>query len=260
MALTAISLFRNSALAIMLASSFSNSSEARDWRLTIGPLVEYRSDYPGASNRSTSPSVFVEVHDANTRARPETADASRIDWIEEDSYALGFAFNVRAERKQSDLRKAGLSGVAEVDTTVELGAFAMRRFGMLELGIDLLKGVNGHKGFLLSPELAYESDNEASVRWRVAAVANYGNARYNDAYFSTRGARFNGVTIPDFAAGSGLRDIGLRGTVISDLSERWSWVARASVQRYVGDAKNSTLVALGRDTDASVGLGIAYTF
>lgn len=249
-----------SALVTILAPIFPGSAHARDWRLTIGPLLEYRADFPGASNRSSSPSVFIEVHDEGTRARPETADASRIDWIEEEEYALGFAFNVRAERKQSDLRKAGLSGVAEVDSTFELGAFAMRRFGMLELGLDVLKGVNGHKGFLVSPELAYESDNQASFRWRVAAVANYGNARYNGAYFSTSGASANGVRIADFSAGSGMRDIGLRATVINDLSERWSWIARASLQRYVGDAKDSTLVQLGRDTDASIGLGIAYTF
>ena len=260
MSLTELRLLSHSSFALVLLSVFASCAEARDWRVTLGPLAEYRADFPGAQNRTTSPGIFLEVHDANTRARPETADASRIELVEEDNYALGFAFNVRGERKQSDLREAGFTGVTEVDTTFELGAFAMRRFGMLELGIDVLKGVNGHKGFLLSPELAYESDNEARFRWRLAAVANYGNARYNGAYFSTSGARLNGVPVADFTAGSGMRDVGLRATMIYDLSERWSWVARAGVQRYMADAKDSKLVELGRDTDTSVGVGIAYTF
>lgn len=247
-------------LALTLLSAFAGFAQAREWRVTLGPLLEYGSDFPGARNRTSAPSVFLEVHDEAARARPETADASRIEWVEEENYALGFAFNVRAERKQSDLREAGFTGVAEVDTTFELGAYAMHRIGMFELGVDLLKAVNGHKGFLLSPELAYESDNEARIRWRLAAVANYGNARYNDAYFSTSGARFDGASIADFSAGSGMRDIGLRATMIYDLNERWSSIARASAQRYVGDANDSTLVALGRKTDMRIGIGVAYTF
>jgi len=260
MAFNKMQMLSGFAMAPVLLLALASSATARDWRVTLGPLVEYRADFPGASNRSSAPEIFLEIHDADTRARPETADASRIEWVEEENYALGFAFNVRGERKQSDLRDAGFIGIASVDTTFELGGFAMRRFGMLELGIDVTRGVNGHKGLLITPELAYESDNKASLRWRIAAIANYGNTRYNDAYFSNSGARFNGTSIADYAAGSGMRDIGLRATIIYDLSDQWSLISRAGVQRYLGDAKDSTLVRLGRDTDTNVGVGIAFTF
>jgi MipA family protein len=235
-------------------------ASARDWQITAGPLLEYGSSFPGARSRSISPGVFVEFHDAGSRARPETQDASRIEWIDEEDYQIGFAFNVRQGRSRSDITDAEYTGLPKIDTTLELGAFALRRFGQVELGVDVLQGVNGHDGLLISSELAYESSSEARFRWRVAAVANYADSNFSDAYFSSTGVSQRAVPIANFAAGSGLRDVGISAAAFYDLSDAWVWVMRARVQNYMGDAADSSLVKLGREVETSIGLGIAYTF
>ena len=243
-----------------LALGFACSASSRDWRITAGPLLEYGSSFPGANSRSVAPGIFLDVHDAGARARPETLDAARIEWFDEKNYQIGFAFNVRQGRSRSDITDADYAGLPKIDTTLELGAFVLRRFGQVEIGVDVLQGVNGHDGLLISSELAYESSREASFRWRVAAVANYANSEFSDAYFSTAGVSRRGIAIANFTAGSGLRDVGVSAAAFYDLSDAWVWVLRARVQNYVGDAADSSLIKLGRELETSVGLGVAYTF
>ena len=229
-------------------------------QFTIGPMAQYKADFLSSSERGVGLAPFIEVHRDDENVRPETADAERLDIWSERDWEAGVAFNVSAGRDGGDARDAGFTGLDEIDTTFEIGAYALKRFGGIEIGVDLLRGINGHKGFVLTPELAYESDNEARLRWRIAAQASWANQRYQREFFGTEGVRFNNAPLANYSPDSGFRDIGLRFAMIYDLAPRWSLVGIAGVNRYLGDAEDSPLVAVGEDTDPLVGIGVAYTF
>ncbi len=243
-------------LALMLAAGHANAVQ-----FTIGPMLEYKADFLSSGERSVGLSPFIEVHGEDENVRPETSDAARFDIWSGGDWETGIAFNLSAGRDDGDARDAGFSGLPEIDTTFELGAYALKRFdGGIEIGFDVLRGVNGHKGLVFTPELAYESDNDARLRWRVGAQATWANQRYQREFFGTQTVRFNNAPLTNFSPDSGFRDVGLRLALIYDLMPRWSLVGILGVNRYIGETEDSPLVVVGEDLDPLAAVGIAYTF
>jgi MipA family protein len=247
-------------LVIALLAVTSLPATARDWRVAIGPQLKYQVDFPGSDQRGVNVGPVIEVHNADERVRPETVDNARIDIWDEDTYEIGFAINVRNDRDADDLRDAGYLGLGEIDLSVELGAYALRRFGNIEIGLDVLKAVNGHDGLLVAPEVAYESDNELPFRWRVGASLTYADSKYMDSFFTTQNVRLNGAAVANYQASSSLRDVSLRFATAYDVSERWTVLGLASISRLLGDAKDSPITRAGSDTEPMIALGLAYSF
>jgi MipA family protein len=243
-----------------IAAAISLPATARDWRVAIGPQLKYQPDFPGSDQRSVRLGPVVEVHNVDERVRPETVDNARIDVWDEDAYEIGVAINVRSDRDADDLRDAGFWGLSEVDLSVELGVYALRRFGNFEIGVDVLQAVNGHDGLLIAPEIAYESDNDMPFRWRTGLAVTYADKDYMGSFFSTQDVRLNNNLVANYQAFSSLRDVSLRFASAFDLSDRWTILGLASMSRLLGDAKDSPITKAGSETEPMLAVGLAYSF
>jgi outer membrane protein len=89
----------------------------------------------------------------------------------------------------------------------------------------------------------------------------FANDKHMATYFSVDADNSTRSGLPTYTASSGLKSTAVGFTGTYDLSRQWTLIGRLSLSRLAGDAKESPVVRLRGDANAtSVGLAAGYRF
>jgi outer membrane protein len=222
-----------------------------DYRLSILPSIQI--NYRKKFFASVEGGVGYSVFDTDTfRAGP----IARVKFDRDDDGDQSFA--VTGE-DTDDLR-----GLGDVDTSVELGAFAERNIGPVALGAEIRKAVTGHEGAVVEFGARWSGRSLVlgpPVIWSIGPRARIVDENYNRAYFGVSPQQSTASGLPVFEAGGGLHSYGLGASAIVPLSPKGEWTAVlfAGVDRLSGDAADNPLVQLrGAEAQASLGVFLSY--
>ncbi len=251
-------------LAILLATTgplAAQTASPDDWIVTIRANARLQPAYPGAKNFGFTAYPSFSFRRASTK-QTFTAPDDQISFALYDNGWLkaGPSGRFISARKAKDHRE--LTGIHDVDWTLELGAFA--EFWPLEkvrARLDLRKAVNGHKGFVADAGVDFV---ETSGAWTFSVGPRivYGDQTFAKAWFGVTPAESvaNGRVAP-YNASSGLNSVGATASVNYTFDSQWQATAYVRHDHLVGAAARSPVVrVLGTDQQTTFGLKIAYSF
>ena len=153
---------------------------------------------------------------------------------------LGPTVNFDFGRSESDSHK--LRGLGDVGFSTELGGYVEYAFGAtalrLEIGQDVM---GGHRGALA--ELSATTTLFRGERFGVGASAGvtWASAKYLNSFFGVTAAQSAASGLPQFHAGSTLKNADLNLNANYALSPHWTLLATLGYQRLLGDAAASPL-------------------
>lgn len=246
--------------------------------LTIGVGGAYLPSYEGSDDYVLTPMGVVLGKVAGfsfaTRGTSLSIDLIRSDPNKPFSFDLGPVINVRLDRT-SRIKDVQVRALGEIDTAVELGAFAgfakngvLHRYDSLGVRLTWQHDVtNTHDSAILTPAIEYQTPLSTRTYVLLGAQAEHVGSGYARTYFNVTPAGSLASGLPIYAAaGRGWKDyrLSLFGAqmLTGDLRHPGlSLFGGVSYSRLLGAFKRSPIVAIAGDADQYLAtLGLAYTF
>lgn len=237
----------------------AQDSGGRGWLVTIGVGPQTYPKYPGAEDNGLYPMPSFGLRRPGDPL-PVTAPDQGFGFglLGRDSiFDVGPAIQLVNKRDPADVG----APVAEVDRSIELGAFASVYVApWLRLRAEGRKAVTGHDGW--NGDIAADF-----VIRRAMTVATFGprariaDDRYHQAFFGVSPADALATGLAVYTPGGGIYAYGVNGSVRHQFSQAWGMYAYAGYDRLVRDASSSPLVrAFGSRDQFSGGIALNYTF
>ena len=241
------------------AWSAAGAQESSDLRVRVGVGAQLQPKFPGADKTRVAPLFHVNTARGTNEFRFGAPDDSpSISIVSSDGFSFGPAGNIQWKRKESDVG----APVGKVRTTFEAGAFAQYELkDSLRFRVELLKGINGHKGLLgsIGADKIWRDGDRYVVS--VGPRVLFSDGRYERAYFGVTPAASLASGLPVYRPGSGIYGVALTGGVTYALNNRWGLFGFGRYERLVGDAARSPIVReLGSRNQLSAGIGLNYSF
>lgn len=235
------------------------------WRFTIGAGGIYHPDYTGSDEYE--PAAFPVVKIERGPLYLETdGPGVRANIMPHGLFEFGPI--VRFGEGRSDVEDDVVDRLPEIDDALWLGLFAgyteKRIFGDRDsLGVELeaLKAATDDNGTTITIGVKYGVQATRRLSLSIGTSATYADTDYADTYFSVDadGAAASGLS--QYAAGSGLRDVGIRLSARYAITRQIGLGGFAGVSRLVGDFADSPIVdERGSATQGIGGLFLTYTF
>jgi outer membrane scaffolding protein for murein synthesis (MipA/OmpV family) len=232
-------------------------------RIGLGPAVS--PDYQGSDDYDAKLAPLISlryrdlIHVDNNSIKVNLFGDDGALW-RSTNFRAGPTLRLDFGRKAKD--SPDLTGLGNIGTSVEMGAFASYAVGPLRYRVRVRQDVaSGHKGMLwdLDASLAVYRTKTVSVGARLGGT--WANAKYMRTYFGVTTAQSTASGLPVYVAGSGLKDIGVSLGSEIKLTERWAVLLNGGAHRLLGKAKKSPLVALrGSPNQLSAGAYGIYSF
>jgi MipA family protein len=226
------------------------------WVVTIGGYGVAVPTYPGSKDVTYSGRPILDVRRAGSKewlSLPN--DAFGVALYETNNFRIGAAADLLNKRSHKDA-PAALSGINDIDYTVEVGGFAeYYPAPFLRTRVELLQGVTGAEGF--EANLMADFIYKPGARWLLTAGPRLQivDDKYASAFFTTV------APAPAYTATGGVYTAGVDATIRYCLTDNVSLRAYAEWNRLLGDAADSKIVELGGSADQfQVGVGAAYKF
>jgi MipA family protein len=159
-----------------------------------------------------------------------------------------------------------LTGLDEIDTSIELGGFAEYDFGALSVTGEVRQALSGHEGLVGDVSARLSGFSFAAgppLIWSVGPRARLVDDTYNEAFFSIDTTESIASGLPVFDAGGGLYSYGVSGVVVVPLDRelKGSLVFLAGYDRLSGDAADNPLVQQrGSEDQFATGVFWSYRF
>ena len=180
----------------------------------------------------------------------------------EDAGKLEFGPTVNLDFGRNEDASHKLQGLGKVGISVELGAYAEYSLGpttfRFEVGQD---AASGHKGALA--EASAVTTLFGGERYGVGASAGltWASANYLNSFFGVTALQSAASGLPQFHAGSSLKNADISLNANYALTPHWTLVASLGYERLLGDAAASPLVRLrGRADQGHFSSFVLYTF
>lgn len=217
-------------------------------------------DYQGSDDYEARalPFLSAKYDEWLTISFPEGVKAAMVN---EGGFKAGLAAGIGFGRDESDNR--ALAGLGDIDTSVELGAFAEYRIGPMVAGLDVRRDVAGAHDGTIAKLSARFMVPIGGVRFGIGPQVTWADDNYTQAYFGVTPAQAatSALGYAPYEAGGGIKDYGLSAMAMIPISENWTLTAMAGVSQLTGDAADSPLVAgQGSETQVSGGVFIGYRF
>lgn len=234
------------------------------WEIAVGGGMFTAPAFPGASDYQ----VMV-VPDLRVRYG-ETFSAS-IDQGARYEFALGdrwtagplLALDFGRDQDGSPFSVGGgtstaLQGFADIDATLQAGAFVHFTQSAWSAELQLLQAVGSYEGLSAELTVNYRTSLGGPVTDGGLLVLTGPRLRWDDAstqnaYFGVTAAAAVGSGLPVYRASAGLRSVGWSATVLRALSARTQLFALLSYERLAGDAADSPLVRQHGDANQFFG-------
>jgi outer membrane protein len=234
------------AAAVVLAPVAGTAAD-RLFRFEIGAGPRYAPTYEGSSDYKVGPTVGGSVQALSLGAvNIESGDGT--------GFSFGPSFRYLSARTAADAPI--LTGIADVDASLELGLKVAYRWQGAEVFAAARKGVIGHDGAVadLGANAVLRPDDQTTVRF--GPRVSFADQRYMDTYFTVPG----GATLPAYAAASGVKSAGLEVIARRDLSQAWAVEGTLGWNRLAGSAASSPIVLAGDRDQFSVGVLLIRKF
>lgn len=224
-------------------------------------------EYEGADEPRTVPFVVSRSSLWGNEFEIDGLQA-RYDVVRHPVWRAGPALSVTIPRGDS-AESVPVAQLPSIDLAVELGAFAGFRMPFSSAKEGALSGyvlarrdfTGVHDGWLLTADLEYFFAAARALRFGVAVNATYADDNYADTYFAVTPISATQSGLPSFAAGGGLKDVGLELFSIVSFSEQSGVFLRTAVNRLYGDFADSPIVAVeGNDEQWFYGVGYFRRF
>ena len=230
-----------------------------DLRVRVGIGAQVRPDFPGSKDRDVAPLVDIDIARGEEPFRIEAPDDTfGLRLVQSERFTLGPAANIRPSRTAA---KVG-APVERVGTTVEVGAYAdYLPSASLRLRGELLKGVNGHEGWVgsIGADHVWRDGDRYAVTLGPRLLLSDG--RFQRAYFGVGPGAAPALGLPAYRPGGGVHGAALAGGAQLQFGPRWGLFGYARGERLLGDAGRSPIVrTLGSRNQLSAGLGLSYVF
>jgi MipA family protein len=243
------------------------STEGRLTGMIIGGAISVP-EYEGSSDMTVVPLIAGEVRWGNNRYAAWDGISGRINFLDNERFEFGPALNITLGRDK-DIESLQIRKLGEIDTAVELGAFAafnipsgFRDGDMIRFSGQVLSDVSDvHEGVIGELAASYRTRIGTRLNLTTYGSFSFANDEYADTYFSIKppGALATGLKATTVEAGA--KDFSFGVTATYDLTDRWSLFAMTEYNRLLGDFADSPIVAVaGDDNQFSVGLGIGWKF
>jgi outer membrane protein len=193
---------------------------------------------------------------------------ARVDLLGESRVQVGPVFNFRGNRNSADDGSGRVKLLDDVDSSLEVGGYVGYRFGSNQYGqgelafdLTLAKDVGGgHEGLVGSAQVSYAAYRSQKFFLNVDAQTTFVDKKYMRTFFGVTPVEVARSGLAAYRPDGGIRDVGAGLTAGYQFNERWGLIARAGANRYLGDAKDSPIVAEGSKVQAVGGLALSFRF
>lgn len=153
-----------------------------------------------------------------------------------------------------------LDGMDKIHSSVSAGGFVSYKVGAFSVGGKFLQNVtDANYGFTAQTEANYRFALVPRKLYLEPGVeANFGSGKYMQTWFGVNEAEAARTGYAHYTPDGGLRDVGLKASLVYNWTDHWLVRAFTNVNVLVGDAADSPLVH--REIQTIGGLGVAYHF
>ncbi len=188
--------------------------------LSIGIGPEYRPDYFGSDDFEwvADPEVFVKFRNFVFLDN----DGADIALVGFSGFSFGPSLRVVGDRDEKD--NIALTGLGDIDRTLEIGGFAATKFvDRILVRFKIRKGiVGGHDGLIVDAAGTALLFRYGRLSTSVSANATWVGERYADTFFSVTPAQSLASGLPVYDAPRGMRDIGGSFNAYINIGKKWS--------------------------------------
>lgn len=211
------------------------------WRFSAGAGPGVAADYEGSDDYKFVP-VFAARAQRQEIFVALTGTTAIANLLPDPVFRLGPLLRVRTSR--DDVESAAVDSLQDIDTAVELGAFAGFEAGGWEGEVEIAQDVaDAHGGFLVGLQLAHTLDVLPAVPITVKAFTTWASHDYMQTYFGIDAAGSMRSGLDTFGAESGFKNVGLNVGARYPLASNWILAGTVSYARLLGDAADSPVTA-----------------
>lgn len=264
---------KSAAMAVLAATAatalyapFANAAEpavppSRDWTITLGAEGRVLPAYEGADKLVLRPLPIFRVRRAGSLDKFRSPrDGASISILDVGRFQLGPTLKIRMPRKES--ASSDLTGLGDVDWTVEVGGFAeIWPTEWLRGRAELRQGLGGHRG--LVSDLMLDAVVPVAPRLTLSGGPRMTivSAKAESPYFSVTPGQSVASGLPVYDAGGGVHSYGVGAQARYAWTPKWSSHIFVEYERLTGDAANSPLVTQrGSRDQIQLGIGTTYSF
>jgi outer membrane scaffolding protein for murein synthesis (MipA/OmpV family) len=227
--------------------------------LGVGPQYEGSDDYeamPLFVATFSKGNLYMGFEDATIRA----------NFLDSDHYEFGPLLSF-ATGREDDIDDSAVAALGSIDTATEPGAFAAYSWPLaadsrMRVGGEYLHDVSGvYDGWRGGLSLGYSREIGPGWSLNVEAALGLVSDDYADTFFSVSrsGARASGLD--RYRAQGGADNLGVTLVLGHQVTDRLGLFGVVALQRLLGDAADSPIVADAGDPDqVMAGIGIAYLY
>ncbi|WP_245576851.1 MipA/OmpV family protein [Kaistia adipata] len=242
------------------ADAPAKRSDGVDLVIELGAGGQVQPRYPGASDLLFSPYPIVSMSYLRLPGLFELGGGPKT------AFSIGPSFRVIGERDPAD--EPGLAGTRKLDATYEAGIKAGYEFNFDPIyGAEVIGEVRGAFGEASGVVGTVGADVIARpmpmLELRLGPRANLASSDYMGTYFSVSPGESaaSGGRLDAYDAGGGLYSVGLKASARYEFKPTWFLNANAGYERFVGDAKDSPIVAsVGDANQFTFGVGLSKQF
>lgn len=213
--------------------------------LSIGIGPEYRPDYFGSDDFKwvADPEVYVKFRNFVFLDN----DGADIALFGFSGFSFGPSLRLVGDRDEED--NIALTGLGDIDHTLEVGGFAATKFvDRFLVRFKIRKGVvGGHDGLIVDAAGTALLFRYGRVSTSVSANASWVGNRYADTFFSVTPAQSLASGLPVYDAPRGMRDMGGSFNAYINIGKRWSLNPYVSYNYIFDNFAETPIIALYGD-------------
>ena len=248
--------FKLSLILLMVFLTASGTSLAAQH--TVGVGVGVAPDYEGSDDTQGVPMLMLSGRYDSGRSFALTGTNLKVNLLASERYSFGPALNYRMGR--DDVDNDQVDAMKDVDASFEAGIFGGVNCSNWLLGLEILTDVSDeHAGTLIQATAGYLWRASEQLTITPGISATYADDDYMDAYFGVNSKNRGSSTLPDYEAGSGIKDVGAKVVAHYTPWEHWGVMGILSYTALLDDAKDSPIVDdEGDDKQTFLGLMATY--
>lgn len=230
-------------------------AKPQGWDLVIGGGVGARPTYQGSKSYEPVPIPFVSITYDDLVSLSQ--GGLRVNVVHLGGFTAGPVLGYLGGRKESD--DSALRGLGNVQSSVTAGGFVRYEMRPFDLSATVRQSiVHSKNGLEAELQASYGLKLSDSLGVKIGPEITLSDGRYNQTFFGVTAAQSQASGLHVFTPGGGVKDVGLRASLLYKLDDHWGLRGISSVRELVGDAGSSPVVRAR--TQVFTGVGIAYRF
>ena len=225
---------------------------------TLAVGVGATPDYEGSEDFQVIPMLMLSGRYDSGRSFSLTGPKLKVDLLPSKNYSIGPVVNYNMGR--SDVDNNQVDAMKDIDGTLEAGILGGIKYKDWTFGLELLKDIlDEHEGLKVQASAGYRWKATEKLLIMPGVSLTYADEDYMRTFFGVNNKNRGGSTLPDYSAGSGLKDAGVNILANYTLLEKWGLTTILSYKMLLNDAKDSPLVD-GQGDDKQMFFGLMGTY